>query len=233
MTVELPEHLTDTLAELGYAGHDGLVTANTDLDPGPKDYVWRDLRKVGLDAAFFSDGVPLIGFTADDSPRGLASIRRRLWNYGSVPVLISVGRQGQRAYNAISYSNRQATSEERLDDPTLNARQGIAPQLADAFHRADIESGGFASAYSAAYRRSKRVDAALLNNLQYLRTTSSQRGTSQRAAIDALIGGSLTATYLAQRGILTTEYLEALPDFPTSTSSWHPAKECPASYLET
>ena len=90
MTVDLPQHLLDTLEELGYAGHEDLVTAGSDLAAGAKDYIWRDLRtKVGLDAAFFSDGVPLIGFTGEDSPQGLTGIRRRLWNYGSVPVLIS------------------------------------------------------------------------------------------------------------------------------------------------
>jgi hypothetical protein len=40
--------------------------------------------------------------------------------------------------------------------------------------------------------------------------TSSGKGTPQRAAIDALIGGSLTATYLSQRGILTPDYLASI-----------------------
>ena len=211
MTVDLPQHLQDTLAELGYAEHQDLVTASTDLAAGPRDFIWRDLRrKVGLDAAFFSDGVPLIGFTGEDSPEGLTAIRRRLWNYGSVPVLISAGSGGRRAYNAISYSNRQDAAEGRLDEATSDAQLGIASQLAEAFGVADIESGAFAATHSTAYRKSKRVDAALLNNLQYLRTTSSGKGTPQRAAIDALIGGSLTATYLSQRGILTPDYLASI-----------------------
>jgi hypothetical protein len=214
VTVDLPRHLLDTLEELGYAGHDGLVTVSTDLDAGPKDYVWRDLKiKVGLDAAFFSDGVPLIGFTSEGSPQGLAGIRRRLWNYGSVPVLISASPEGTRAYNATSYSNRHEETEGRLDDPRRDEQLLIASQLGEAFHRADIESGAFAAAYSSAYRNSKRVDAALLNNLRYLRTSASKPGTPLRAAIDALIGGSLTATYLSQRGIITPDYLDSITGY--------------------
>jgi hypothetical protein len=151
MTVDLPQHLQDTLAELGYAEHQDLVTVSTDLAAGPRDFIWRDLRrKVGLDAAFFSDGVPLIGFTGEDSPEGLTAIRRRLWNYGSVPVLISAGSGGRHAYNAISYSNRQDAAEGRLDEVTSDAQLGIASQLAEAFRVADIESGAFAATYSTA-----------------------------------------------------------------------------------
>lgn len=201
---DLPQHLLGTLIELDYAGHEGLVTAGTDLAAGPEDYIWRDLNiKVGLDAAFFKDGVPLVGFTSNDTPQGLAGIRRGLWNYGSVPLLISSGPSGARAYNAVSYSNRYAADEGQLGGDIAS----IASQLSEAFRRADVESGAFAATYSAAYQRSERVDAALLNNLQYLRETSSQRGTSLRAAIDALIGGSLTALYLTQRGILSSDYL--------------------------
>jgi hypothetical protein len=205
----------EILEELGYADQEGLVTTDTDLESGPRDYIWRDLRvKIGLDAAFFSDGVPLIGFTGDDTPQGLAGIRRRLWNYGRVPVLISAGPEGTRAYNAVSYSNREESAEDRLSEAASKTEQlSIALQLSEAFRRTDMESGAFASVHSNSYRNSERVDAALLNNLQYLRTTSSQRGTLQRSAIDALIGGSLTATYLSQRGILTPDYLSTITEY--------------------
>jgi hypothetical protein len=211
---DLPQRLLDTLQELDYIGHEGLVVGGIELSTGPKDYIWRDLRnKVGLDAAFFKDGVPLIGFTGEDSPQGLAGIRRRLWNYGSVPVLISADSQSTRAYNAISYSNRQKSTTGQLGEAAPSIQKSIASQLSEAFQRADVESGAFAATYSAAYRRSKRVDAALLNNLQYLRTRSSRRGTPQRAAIDALIAGSLTAVYLSQRDILSSDYLSNISGY--------------------
>ena len=213
MTVDLPEHLQATLEELGYAGDEGLVTTAHDLAPGPRDYVWHDLKtKVRLDGAFFSDGVPLIGFTSSESQEGLAAVRRRLWNYGRIPILISTGVDSPRAYNATSYSNK-TNSEDELISSTDGGRRDIARQLTAAFSKADIESGSFAATYSNAYRRSKRVDSALLNNLQYLRINSSAPGTQQRAAVDALIGGSITATYLSQRGILTPDYLTNIAGF--------------------
>jgi N-6 DNA Methylase len=211
VTTQLPDHLLATLDKLDYAGEEGLVTDGTRLFPSARDYIWTDLKaKVGLEAAFFKDGVPLVGFTSQEDPSGLAEIRRRLWNYGRVPILIATDQRDVRAYNAVSYSNDPKTVS-----PLATAkRTETASKLAEAFSRTEVESGSFASRYSSAYGRSKRVDAALLNNLQYLRRNASKADDRTKESLDALLGASLTAAYLIQRDIVPHAYLSDLTGFP-------------------
>ena len=69
MASSLSGNLSSALEVLGYTDSDGLITRDTVTSDsargvGPREYLWNDLGfKVGLDAAFFHDGVPLVGFT--------------------------------------------------------------------------------------------------------------------------------------------------------------------------
>lgn len=84
MSTPIPNHLLEVLEQLDYVGSPGLLIGNTsDNNVGPHDYIWRDLRlKVGLDATFFRDGVPLVGFSGETDASGLQGLRQRVWNYG-------------------------------------------------------------------------------------------------------------------------------------------------------
>src|SRR5262249_50742232 len=130
--------------------------------------------------------------------------------YGRVPILIATDKTRIRAYNAVSYSNNPKT----LSLLATARRTETASQLAEAFNRTEVESGSFASRYSGMYSRSKRVDAALLNNLQYLRRSAAKADDRTKESLDALLGASLTAAYLTQRDIVTTTYLSDLTGFP-------------------
>ena len=103
----MPDRLTQTLDGLGYSDSDGLVTALTPSSTGARDYYWRDLRgKIGLDAAFFHDGVPLVGFSTESTERGLTTLRRRLWNYGRVPLLVNTTDDVVSAFSASSAASK-------------------------------------------------------------------------------------------------------------------------------
>ncbi|MBQ0903576.1 class I SAM-dependent DNA methyltransferase [Micromonospora sp. U21] len=205
----LPDSLVTALEELDYLGHDGLLTTGTDHVQGPRDYVWRDLHnKVGLDAAFFHDGVPLVGFTTYERGPGLFALRRRLWNYGRIPLLISAGATDITAFNAVDIP-----SLERDDTSGLvghQRRSGTARRLLDVFGRLQIQAGTFAQQHARSFARASRVSKALLSNLHYLRMTIAGDDPRRRMAVDQVIGGCLVTSYLAHRGILDQRHFADL-----------------------
>jgi hypothetical protein len=211
VTASARRSLVAALEQLDYADDEGLVTESTRRPPGPRDYVWQDLHtKVGLEAAFFHDGVPLVGFTAETRASNLADIRRRLWNFGKVPLLINVGRDGITAYNAVTNPRQEEkgllATERRAD---------TAHGLLEAFKRTQVTAGSFARQHAPEYKGAARVDRALLSNLEYLRQVAAGNNPDHRSALDAVTVGLFVASYLADRGILNEGHLENLAGVPT------------------
>ena len=97
-----------------------------------RSYLWRDLQeKVELDAAFFHDGVPLVGFSSVETEDGLLGIRKKLWNYGRVPLLIVDTAEGFDVYNGV---NNPITAEGSSAALARGSRQdSIAGTLNEAF----------------------------------------------------------------------------------------------------
>lgn len=200
--------LADVLDVLGYAGQDGLVQGQVGADGGAREYVWRDLReKVGLKAAYFQDGVPLVGFCAEGSRTALQGLRQRLWNYGRVPLLINVNSESVAAYNAFNITRGVDGVEDALES---GGHQDVVAGLLRAFNRHEIESGGWSQTYAARFDRSDRVDRVLLRNLRVLRGAVPIEDASRRDALDAFVGAALTASYLADRGVLDVGHLDEL-----------------------
>lgn len=208
----LPGHVLGVLGELEYTDDPGLRTvADGRQVSGPRDYFWRDLRdKVGVDAAFFFDGVPLVAFTGDGGGDGLASVRSRLWNYGRVPLLLACSANGQvSVFNATWNPHDRRDSMSGLLAETTGER-GLATEILRAFSRKYVESGYFGEQYARHYDRAKRVDQGLLANLRYLRSNLPDATDERVLAINDLIGGSLIAVYLEHRGVLNREHLQQL-----------------------
>ncbi|WP_200215621.1 HsdM family class I SAM-dependent methyltransferase [Micromonospora coerulea] len=206
MSTVLPEGVSYVLEELGYAQSEGLVSADN-VTPGARGYIWRDLHeKVKLDAAFFYDGVPLVGFAAADSSNDLRDLRKRLWNYGRVPLLIaSSSGNSVEVYNAVS--NPQDPGNP-FSAPLAEAASGTrARSVLHAFARKQVEAGDFARDNLRSYRDTRRVEQGLLRNLRHLRQQRGQGSPARSAAIDALIGGCLTSRYLEDRGVLDARHL--------------------------
>ena len=173
-----------------------------------RGYVWRDLQhKVGLDAAFFYDGVPLVGFVAQESQSGgLVDLRKRLWNYGRVPLLIaSSADSSATVFNALS-NPRDGSNPHAAPLATSPARSRPVEVLR-AYARKQVEAGEFARDHLASYRDTRRVDQGLLKNLRHLRQRHGRGSAERAAAIDDLIGGALIVSYLSDRGVLDARHL--------------------------
>lgn len=221
MRPTLPDHVSDVLEKLDYSGAAGLVTiAENSSSSDSLDYIWHDLQmKVRLDAAFFCDGVPLVGFTGAAPGANLEELRKRLWNYGRVPLLVAASPSDHSitAYNALS--NPRDTSVKNPGQLTRHHGGDLALEILETFSRHQIETGAFATKYTRSFRQSKRVDKALLKNLHYLRQDRPKSSASRIAASNALIGGALIATYLAHRGVLNRDHLLELAGVPDLDSA--------------
>jgi hypothetical protein len=196
--------LATCLESLGYAGHTGLARADDQRVQGAREYIWRDLRdKVGLDAAFFQDGVPIVGFTGTTHASDLSSLRQRLWNYGRVPLLMSVAADATATYNALTLRGSDVLSR-------ASREEQLSEGLLAAFSRQDVEAGAWARTHANAFRSANRVDSVLLNNLRFLRSRVPPKARARREAVDSFIGGALLASYLADRGILDESHLDSM-----------------------
>ncbi|GHE06853.1 HsdM family class I SAM-dependent methyltransferase [Klenkia taihuensis] len=197
--------LNEVLGILGYQGQDGLVNGADGLDGGAREYLWRDLRdKVGLSAAYFQDGVPLVGFCEESSTSGLRALRYRLWNYGRVPLLINATSDLVSAYSGSDLTTR-TDADALISASSIDVTAG----LLSAFNRHEIESGEWARTFATRFDRANRVDRVLLRNLQVLRG-SVKADDERRDALDSFIGGALTASYLSDRGVLDVDRLDEL-----------------------
>jgi hypothetical protein len=205
MASRLTDNLNFALEVLGYAGSDGMMTRDTATSSlarkaGPREYLWSDLSlKVGLDAAFFQDGVPLVGFTDAPPRHGLEDLRKRLWNYGRVPILVTATEEGMTPYNGLENPNLPGKGQL---ESTLDPRSVIAHDLSVAYNRKNVEAGEFTAQHQAAYKNADRVDKGLFTNLRHARRLFISRGNQERAAFDTFVGACITASYLADRGVL-------------------------------
>ncbi len=213
MTSHVPENLAAALDQLGYADSEGLLTKDSEPSSGlsettSRTYLWRDLeQRVGLDAAFFHDGVPLVGFSDSSWGDGLLGLRKRLWNYGRVPILIVATDKGPEPYNGIDNPNAPEEGQLSLG---YDRQQYTAESLVNAFSRRNVEAGYFTSLFEESYRHANRVDQGLLSNLRFLRRTYGGTSNETRSGLDALIGACITASYLANRNVLDEEHMEQL-----------------------
>jgi N-6 DNA Methylase len=206
MASSLSDNLSYALEVLGYTDSDGVITRDTITSDsarrvGPREYLWNDLGfKVGLDAAFFHDGVPLVGFTDAPPGPGLEELRKRLWNYGRVPILVTATDEGITPYNGLENPN-PLLGKGQLE-ATLDLRSTIARDLSIAFSRKNVEAGEFTAQHQAEYQNADRVDKGLFTNLRHARRKFTSRGNQERAAFDTLVGACITASFLAARGVL-------------------------------
>ena len=213
MTSPVPENLAAALDELGYVGSEGLLTTADGLTPdtpsevSSRAYLWRDLDlRVGLDAAFFHDGVPLVGFSDRPTGEGLLDLRKRLWNYGRVPILIVSTDEDTKAYNSVNLPVPPDQGQPALTNG--KRQQSTATSLLNAFSRRNVEAGQFAHTFEESYRKTNRVDQGLLFNLRFLRRSVAGSDLKSQAGLDVLV--AVTASYLAHRNVLDEAHMEEL-----------------------
>lgn len=203
---------------LGYTGATGLV-ANGQVDPEDlaTRFMWRELaQRVELDAVFFQSGVPLIGFTKT-SASDLRDLRQQLWNYGRLPALIAVTDERRATvYNALR------SPSDKSGDGGVLATGALGPGSTDleAFDRRQVEAGTLGLLFGESFRTSDRVDSVLLANLRVLRRELAPTASSMALShADVVIGASILAAYLSDRGVLTRGHVTALCNVGTLQDS--------------
>jgi hypothetical protein len=201
--------LETVLDVLGYSDADGLMRTTTGAVLSARGYVWNDLRsKVGLDAAFFNDGVPVVGFAGIEDAQGLRQLRKRLWNYGRVPLLI-ITRDGQvDVYDGLSRPDDESATQ------SAKITSAVRAEFKDRYSREGVGSGLF-TAHFAGSRVTTTVEHGLLRNLRALRRTLTSKNQQRSGVVDALVGASIVTNYLADRGVLDEAHLLELCGFPT------------------
>lgn len=194
---------------LGYAGATGLVVAD---GAHPENlatrFMWDELaQRVELDAVFFQSGVPLVGFTAA-SASDLRELRQQLWNYGRLPALIAVTDEAHATvYNAL----RSPSDESRGGGVLATGALRAAGSDLEPFNRREVESGAIARLFDDSFRTSDRVDSVLLANLRMLRRQLAPTGGSTTLShADVVVGASILAAYLSDRGVLTRDHMASL-----------------------
>jgi N-6 DNA Methylase len=201
--------LRTVLDVLGYSDADGLMTSSTEAALSARGYVWSDLRnKVGLDAAFFNDGVPVVGFAEMESPQGLRQLRKRLWNYGRVPILITTLDGQVDVYDGLSRPDDASAAQSAKI--SLVTKSGFSHR----YSRESVGSGLFAAQFTGG-TRTTTVEHGLLRNLRFLRRTLTISEPQRSGVVDALVGASIVTSYLADRGVLNEMHLRELCSYPT------------------
>lgn len=206
--------LTNVFDALEFLDDKGLVTADTpDVGHG-RAYVWQEVReKLEIDAAYFHGNVPVVYFkelqTADDNY--LRDLHRYLWNHNRAPLLITVLPQEVRVYNCFAPPQRDS-GQLMPRNPALlkQAVQQVTDVLAlrstlSDYRRREIVSRRFVRAQHGEFRRERRVDSRLLENLMRVRSLLIDDGLSESVA-NSLLGRSIFVRYLEDRGVINDDY---------------------------
>ncbi|SNS33337.1 N-6 DNA Methylase [Actinomadura mexicana] len=145
----------------------------------------------------------------DSQVDGLSGLRKRLWNYGRVPLLIvSDSDSSTTVFNALS--NPRDDSNPHARPLSTASHSERAEEVLKAFARKQVEAGVFARDHLASYRDSRRVDRSLLKNLRYFRQRHGRESLRRASAIDDLVGGTLIVSYLVDRQVLDARHLYEL-----------------------
>ena len=204
--------LTASQEALGYSGTHGLVLSQTRLRPGARDFVWQEMRdKCHVGSAYFLGAEPLVAFAEVEDARSVETLRKRLWNFGRVPILIASNDSGIAAFSCFVAPTASDQPAGRL--ATATNVDAVVNLLSD-FTRTSMESGEYLRSDPDAFRKEQRVDRRLLASLRDLRRPYGGSEDVQ-AAVDHLVGQAVFVRYLEDRGVLTEGHIDQL----ASTSS--------------
>lgn len=214
--------LVEDLDALGFLGDPDLLLFSDELPEGPRGFYGRDLRdRVGLDAVFFRDGVPIVGFKDfTSSVANLQALRKRLWNYGRLPVMVASEPDAAVLYNGLD-----------LPEPGSSLARVSRADLTTVaeFGRLRVVSGQLFAQQEQELSRSRRAEKALLQNLRHLRGSTRA---SNRHAVDALVGASLLASYLADRAILNADHLRDMGGEATLIDTLEAGKNAVSTFFK-
>lgn len=200
------------IEQLGYDNSPNLVSKETPTDSIPVELqaIWYDTQeKLQVDAIYFVANIPIIYFKnfVSFKKEAIADFHRKVWNQSQAPLLFAVMPTDIRVYNGYEAPTRTAQGN-GLNEPSRLDNRGSSSQLWERlkiFTRIAIESGSFWRDYSKYFRKEARVDQTLIANLRYVRQELIKVKNLPPEHAHSLIGRSIFALYLQDRGVLSTE----------------------------
>jgi hypothetical protein len=208
---QVDKAFTQIASSLGYLTTDGLVSSPATATTGARRYLLdRALKNVGADAVYFAADTPLIYFAKRDAfdPHDIATLHRRVWNDGRVPLLFVVSPTEVRLYDGFALPTLDPS---KVDDQCLVRRleltANVLEQLAD-FRRPQVETGETWRNNVGHFNVAARCDRTLLENLRRARAHFIAERNLPEAIVDQLLTRSILLFYLEHRSVLTSKYYE-------------------------
>lgn len=203
---------SDLLQKLDYVSSPGLVSAEN--IPAELEITWQEAKdRLRIDAIYFVANAPVIYFKQFDTLdySTIIQLHRNIWNQSKVPLLFVILPNDIRVYNGYETPrlvDGKFSEPSRLDYELNSADKKSSGHLWERlaiFTRTAIDSGTFWRYYGDHFSRGTRADQQLIANLRYIRgqlLETEPKLNPEHA--HSLIGRSIFALYLQDRGVLTT-----------------------------
>ena len=150
------------------------------------------MEKLKPKSFFCFDGKPLILFY--DSPANKENILQKIWNFNESPIVIINEPNAVEIYNGFSYLKNEECQK------TLTAQENLTD-----FSYFELITGRSLEKYKDEFRKEKRVDRILLNNIKAAREILIKQHGINPAIANALIGKCIFVRYLIDREV-TLQY---------------------------
>jgi methylase of polypeptide subunit release factors len=212
------ETFSTLIQKLDYDNSPNFVSKETSIYeiPAEQQAIWRETEsKLQVDAIYFVANTPVIYFKSFETfnQEDIANFHRNVWNQSQVPLLFVVMPNDIRVYNGYEAPTRGEPGKglnepSRLENtlsPIKRRSTGHLWERLEIFTRVAIESGSFWRDYSKYFRKETRVDQTLIANLRYVRQELIKLKDLRPEYAHSLIGRSIFALYLQDRGVLSTE----------------------------
>ena len=202
----------------GVTTSDALVsTSPTSAEKIAKYKSVLDEKKIGATAIYELSGSPCIYFKtlAEDNPPSdlLNDLHKTAWNQGLAPLMWVVTPTQIRIFNSYAKPSQTASASSSLLLPVFERTEEGLRELNRVAGRVQFESGQFwQSEVAKRIDRKERVDASLLEDLQYaekklLKIEIDAEKRVQTSLAHSLLGRSIFAAYLQDRNIVSPEFM--------------------------
>ncbi len=203
---------SDLIQKLDYVSSPSLVSDEN--VPAELEITWQEAKdRLHIDAVYFVANAPIIYFKQFDALdyKSIIQLHRNVWNQSKVPLLFVILPNDIRVYNGYETPkqvNGEFSEPSRLDYELISKDKRLPEHLWERlaiFTRTAIDSGTFWRYYGDYFSRGMRADQQLMANLGYIRRQLLE--TQPKLVPEhahSLIGRSIFALYLQDRGVLTT-----------------------------
>ncbi len=197
------------LEQLGYKASPSFISRDISNEriPPELETIWNEAKdKLQIDAVYFVADTPVVYFKHFESfnREVVAEFHRNIWNQGQVPLIFVVLPDDIRIYNG--YENPKLNTLGELSEPLRLDKSASSPkdvwERLESFTRLAIESGSFWREYGRFFQKETRADQRLIANLRYIRRQMIEETNLSPEHAHSLIGRSIFAFYLQDRGVL-------------------------------